>query len=118
MYVGALHGDLREEWKGHVVFHRAEGLDLFVGARFLAHEVIGWEAQDDKTLALVLLIDFLKSVILRSEPAPAGDVDNHDYLAAVAAEFDLFAVDAFHCEVVNGLRFISHRRFRFRLTLE
>ncbi len=50
-------GELGHHGEAHVVLFGAEGLDLFVGAGFLAGEVVGGDANDDEAAGLVLLVD-------------------------------------------------------------
>ena len=102
--VVALHRDLGEEIKTHVVFLGAELLDLQVGAGLLAHEVVGREGQDAETLVLVLAVErFEFLVVAIGEAALRRDIDDEEHVALVLVELHLLAVDGFDLEVVEAL---------------
>ena len=100
--VVAFDGDFGHHWEADVVFLGAEGFDLFVGAWFLAHEVIGGDADDDQALVFVLFVEGFERRVLRGVAALAGDVDEHDYLAVIFGERGGLAVNGFESEVVDG----------------
>jgi hypothetical protein len=62
-------GDLIEQGKLHSVVQFAKGLNLLVGSRLLSLEVVGREAGDNQSLALVLLVDLFQRFILRGQTA-------------------------------------------------
>ena len=88
--------------EGDVIGAGAEGLDLFVGSRFLAAEIVGGDTYDDEALGLVLLIEGLQTGVLRGEASKAGGVDDEDDLAFISGEGEVFAVDGLEGEVVDG----------------
>src|SRR5690606_35432530 len=55
--VGALYADLGEHRKADVIFEMAKFLDLLLGSRLLAHEIVGREAEYDESLGLILVVD-------------------------------------------------------------
>lgn len=58
---------------------RAEGSDLLVRPRFLPTELVAREAQNDKTLVFVLLVEGLQAFVLGCEAA--GEMDQSVTLA-------------------------------------
>lgn len=92
---GAVDVDLFEHGKADAVVDLAEALDLIVGARVLAAELVAGEAEDDKVVAVLLadaLVEGLESGELRGEAALGGRVDDEDDLALVVGEGNLGAL--------------------------
>jgi len=57
--------DLIEQREGDVVSQRAEALNLIVGTRLLAEELVAREGQNLQTLVLVFLIKSFQAFVLR-----------------------------------------------------
>jgi hypothetical protein len=77
------HVDLAEHGERDAVVDLAEGLDLVVGARVLAAELVAGEAEELDVVGvflLQLLVDFLQALELRREAAFGGRVDDEDDL--------------------------------------
>src|SRR5580698_9498819 len=81
--VVALHRNFRHHRKRHVVFRRAERLDLCVRPRLLRAKIIRRDSDDHESLVLELLVRRFQRGVLRSESAAAGNVDEHHDLALV-----------------------------------
>lgn len=97
------HRDLGQEREGDAVVQGAELGDLGVRARLLAAEVVGRKAEDDQAAVAVLLPQRLQPLVLRSEAAARGGVDQQQDLATVALQPDLAAVDAGEGEIEHAL---------------
>jgi len=100
--VVSLDRELLHHWERDVVLFRAEGLDLFVGPWFLAHEVVGWNADNDQPSILVFLIEGFESRVLRGKSATAGHVDQEQNLPMVFGERRRLPVDGFEREIVDA----------------
>ena len=109
MGVLAEHVDLLHQREGHAVVEAAELGNFFVAARLLVLELVAGEAEDDETLVLIFLVKGFQSVVLRSEAALRGGIDNHEDLAAVLGHVHLFAL------VVEGLKVVNRSHFSFVL---
>ena len=103
----ALDDDLREEREADLVLGRAKLLDLLVGPRFLLAEFVGGEGQDREPLILVLLVNRLEILVLRSQAALAGRVDDQQDLALVAGQVDILAFDVLDVKIKYGRRFLG-----------
>ena len=79
----------------------AELGNLLIGAGLLVRKLVARETDDYKTLVLILLVEGLEAVVLGSETALGGGVDNQEDLALVLAEIHLGAL------VVQGLEVID-----------
>ena len=66
---------LGHQRKGDVELGRRELADFLVGAGFLGTELIAREANDGQVV--VCFVEGLKTCVLRSGAASAGDVDDH-----------------------------------------
>ena len=84
---------LREHRERDAEVRLAELGDLLVGARLLAGDVVGGEAEDHEALVAVLAIELLEALELRGEAALAGGVDDQHHLAAVSAQSRGLAVE-------------------------
>ena len=87
----AVHVGLGHQREGHTVVLPAELLYLFVRAGFLVAELVAREADDDKPLALILLIERLQPVVLRREAAFRGGIDYQQHLSFVVGKTDYVA---------------------------
>ena len=97
----AIHFDLREHWKIHVIFARREFQDLFVTSRFLGTELIAGKSQDGKTLGAVLFLQSTQPGVLWGEASAAGDVNHQTHGVSVGAEVDGFAGDGVHFQCMK-----------------
>ena len=62
--------------EGNVISQRAEALNLIVGTRLLAEELVAREGQNLQILVLVFLIKSFQAFVLRSQTAFACHIDN------------------------------------------
>lgn len=71
-----------EPERRRIIVELAEALDLVVSAFLLTSELVAREAEDHQALLLVLLVQFLKAFVLRSEAARRGGIHDENDLAA------------------------------------
>jgi hypothetical protein len=102
LLVGAGDRGLGEQRERDAVVERAELGDFGVGARFLAGEIVGGEAQDLETAILVGAVERFEAFVLRGQPALGGDVDDEQHLALVRGEGVGGAVVAGEGDLVQG----------------
>ena len=100
--VGAGDGDLREHGEVDAEGGAAEGLDVFVGAGLLGAEVVGGEAADDESGVFEAGVDLFEGIVLGSQAAFRGDVDEEEDFAAVGGEGGGFSGDFVDRNVVEG----------------
>ena len=74
---------------------------LLVAAGLLVGELIAREADDDKSLILILLIKSLQAIILGGETALGCGIDNHQNLAVELREVHFCALVAQGFVIVN-----------------
>ena len=67
----------------HLVGQATEFLDLFFGARLLAHEVVRRETEHDETVITVVLVELLERIVLWRIAALGRRVDDEYDLAGV-----------------------------------
>lgn len=80
---------LAQHRERHAVVDLAEGLDLVVGARVLAAELVAGEAEDGegvRVLGLNGLVEGFEALELRGEAAFGGSVDGEDDFASEGGE--------------------------------
>lgn len=85
----AVHVELAQHGEGDAVVDLAEGLDVVVGARVLAAELVAGEAEDGEVLRVLLLdglVEGFEALKLRGEAAFGGGVDDEDDLAFEGGE--------------------------------
>src|ERR1041385_3887760 len=117
MLFGAFDVQFVEEREGHAVFAGAEFLDFLVRARLLRPEVVARESQHGQALVLVFLVQSLEALVLRSEAALGGHVDDEQHLALVILQSGILAVDVLERDVVElrriggGKREGNHKRW-------
>lgn len=96
--VGAIHIQFSENRERDTVVELAEGLNLVIGARVLAAELIAWESEDGKVfwvLRLEVLVKLLQAFKLRSKAALRCCVDDQDDLAVERREGERCALFCF-----------------------
>ena len=98
----AIHFDLCKLVEGGVVFERAELMDFIVAARRLVAELVAGEVEDFQPAGVVFGVEFLKALVLRSEAAAGGGVDDEQDLAFERGEIEARSVAALGREVVYG----------------
>lgn len=81
MFVFSFYFDFAHHRKADAVIFRAKFLDFLVASRFLRHEIVGRETDNDKIAVLISFVKFFKLFVLRSEATFGSRVDNHDFLA-------------------------------------
>jgi len=97
----ALDGYLGGHRKGNVVLSGAEGFDVGVGARFLASEIIGGEANDHQ-FVLIRFIELFQICVLGGEPALAGRIDDENPFSLILGKIDRTAIYIGYFEDMNG----------------
>lgn len=105
--------NLGEEWESHLVARLAKVLDVRLGSRFLAPELIAWKSKDLKSSALVFPVELLQSFVLGREAAAAGHVNDKQDLTAVIGQRNVGTIDRFRSKVVNRHLFLSIRASSF-----
>ena len=65
------------------------------------------KARISKPLALVFLVDRLEVLVLRSQAALAGRIDDQEDLALVAGQVDILAFDVLDVKIKDGGRFLG-----------
>ena len=93
--------DLRKQWKRHSVVQTAETQNFALGPGLLSSELIAGESQNHEALILVLFIKGFQSLVLRSESAFAGDVDDQQNFSTECRKRNFISVDCLRVEVVN-----------------
>ena len=110
--VGSVDLGLCHQGEGDAIVEAAEIRNLLIGAGLLSGELVAGEADDDKSLVLVLLVEGLKAVVLGGESAFGRGVDNHQDLAFELGEVHLVTLIAGGLEVVDppvlGKNGLSH----------
>jgi hypothetical protein len=101
------HGDFFEHGKIDAKGAAAKAGNLFVGAGFLALEVIGGETGNDEPAITIGAIQLFQRLILLGEPALGRDIDNKKDFAGVLAQVSVFAVDAAYGNVLDGCAHIQ-----------
>ena len=76
----AVHINLLHDLEGHTIVQLAEFLNLCVATWILLLELVAGESDNDESLILILLVQFLQSCELRGESTLAGCVHNQQYL--------------------------------------
>jgi hypothetical protein len=99
--LGAGDDDLLEHGEVDAEAAFAEGGDLFVGAGFLALEVVSGEAEDLEAVGFAALVELLEGVVLRGEAAFGGGVDDQEGFAAEVGERGSLAGDLVDGDVVE-----------------
>ena len=87
----------------------AKRFDLLVGTRFLRAEIIGGNAYNHQTLALVGLVELLKARVLRRVSALAGNIHQQHDLPFERRERRRRAVNRTQREIVNARSSKGHR---------
>ena len=87
--------------EGNAMVDAAEFGDLLIGAGLLAGKLVAREADDHQPLVLVLLIEGLQTVVLRSEAALGSGVDNHEDFAFELREVYLGFLVAAGLEIID-----------------
>ena len=87
--------------EGYAVVQLAELLNLSVVTWILFLELVAGETDNDQSLVLVFLVQFLQSCKLRSETTLAGCVDNQQYLTLELSEINLLAFARLSLEIIN-----------------
>ena len=100
--VVACDGDLGEHGEVDAKGGAAEGLDVLVGAGLLSTEVVGWEAADHEAGLFEAGVDLFEGVVLRSETALGGDVDDEEDFAAIVGQRGSFAGDFVDGDIVES----------------
>src|SRR5215467_985904 len=100
--VAAIDLDLGKHGKAHAVVQFAERLDFLVRAGLLRTELVAWKAEHLETAIVHFFVQRLESLVLRSEAALAGDVDDEHDLVLVPLEVLILAVDVPDAEVVDA----------------
>ena len=77
--------DLGVERKGDAVVRAAEGFDFLQFPGFLSTEVVAGESQHIETAVAVGLLQFLQALVLGSETATTGHIDDQQHLASQIA---------------------------------
>lgn len=93
--LGAVDVDLAQHGETHAVVELAEFLDLVVGPRVLAAELVAGEAEDGEVVWVLrrnVLVELLEPRELRGEAAFGGRVYDEDDFAFVGGEGVLFAL--------------------------
>src|SRR6478752_4766 len=80
------HAGLLEHRKLHAVRQPAELRDLLVRPGLLSAEIVGREADDDKTAALVFAIERFETLVLARVAAVTRRVDDDEHLALKLAQ--------------------------------
>ena len=101
MGIVAIDLDLGHQGEGHTVVDAAELGYLGIGTGLLMSELVAREADDHQALVLILLIQSLQAIILRSESAFGSGINYHENLALVLSEIHLYPF------VVKGLEIIN-----------
>ena len=87
--------------EGYAVVQLAELLNLTVRTGVLLLELVAGEADNDQSLVLVFLVQFLQSCKLRSETTLAGCVDNQQYLTLELSEIQFLTSARLSLEIIN-----------------
>lgn len=106
MGVAAVHVDLGENREADAVIQLAELRNLLIVARLLAAKLIARKAQYLEPFFVVFFAQGLKPLVLRSEAAFAGGIDDEQSLARELLEGAFLATPVLRREIVNG--FIFH----------
>src|SRR5262252_2313248 len=101
MRIIAVNLDLGEQRKVHAVIQIAERFDFFIATGFLVSELIAGETEDLEAFVVVFAVEFLKTLVLRSETALAGGVDDKQNLAFVGGEGLVGTIVEFRGKIVN-----------------
>jgi hypothetical protein len=116
MALGAVDVDLGGDGKRHVVVGRAEVGDLVGRAGLLAAELIAREADHGEAAVTELVLQRLKTGVLRRQAALGRDVHEQRSLAVEARQQAGLAVEGVDVDVVDA-HGISSRRGEMRRTL-
>ena len=81
----------------------AEFLDLGLGARLLASELVAGHAQHHQTLIAIIAVKLLKPVVLGRQPTLRGRVHDQHHLVPIGLERQVAAFDGVELEVVGEL---------------
>ena len=101
MMIFAVHLQLGEHRESHIIFGRAEGLDIRFRPRLLMQKLVAREAQHHQALALVFLIQRLQLGVLRRVTALRSDVHDEQNLAFVFLQQGILAIDVLQRNVVE-----------------
>ena len=83
-----------------------ELVDAFVCTRSLLSELVAGEVENLETLSVILLIEFLQFVILRSESTLGCCIDYQQHLIGVLFQRDVLTFSVLDSEIVNGFHFL------------
>lgn len=91
----AIDVNLLHDREADAVVDLAKVLDIVVGAGLLVTKLVAGEAEDDKVVGVLLLdrlVELLEALVLGSEAALGGRVDDEDDFALVIGEGDFLAL--------------------------
>ena len=76
-------------------------MDLFVGARRLACELVAGNVYDLQALFVVLFVDLFQILILRGKAAAGSGVDHENYLTLEILHGNCFVVCVYYAQIIK-----------------
>ena len=102
VFFGAFDGEFVKDGEADVVFGGAEFFDLFIGAGFLAAEVVAGKAEDGEAVFFEFLVQGLELFVLLGIAALGGDIDDEHDFAFVGLQAGVLAIDVFERDLIQG----------------
>ena len=91
------------------VIQFAEVMYRLVGARGLLSKLVAGEVEDGESLSMVLLIEFFQFLILWSESALGGRVDDEYHFVGILLKRHGAAFPVFYGEIVDCFHFALYK---------
>lgn len=100
---GTVDSNLGKHGETDTIVDEASLLYFLRSTGFLAAKLVAGEAEYFQPLVAVFLIKRLQTLVLGSESALAGSVDNEDDFAGIAGKIDELSLETFGLELMEGL---------------
>ena len=99
--IGTVDVNLLHNLECHAIVQLTELAYLIVSAWILLCKLVAWESDDNEALVLILFIQLLQTLELRSETTLAGCVDNQQHLTFELGEIQFLTFARKSLEIEN-----------------